>query len=96
MWIGVDRRKLVHADDRVGPLNRIVEVLERVARDSAQIHGLEWLSLSRDARELQQVLDQLLHPLGRGVGAFDVVQAALREPLAFGIADALGERADLA
>ena len=76
--------------------HEIVEVLEHVARDLAEIDRLERPRLHRHPREDEQILDQPLHPLGRGVGALQIVEAAIGQRLGVDLADALGERAHLA
>ena len=60
---------------------------------STGANGRPWVATRR---ELEQVLDQTLHPLGRGVGPLQVVEAPLGEGVGLGLGDPLGERAHLA
>ncbi len=94
--VGADRRQPADVDGRPGALDLVLEIDEHLARYLGQVNGRERPAVSGDAREPQQVLDQLLHPLGGRVAPLEVIAPVVRQVLRVDLGQPLGERADLA
>ena len=83
--VGVDRRQRTDVDLGPGAVDRVLEVLEHLLGDRAQVHRGERTSLGGDPAELEQVLDQALHALRGGVGPLQVVRPSLGQGVGLGL-----------